>query len=517
MKTAQKLLNRSILAVIVIAATMPHDCRADENKRGPNIVVILADDMGVDSIASLNDKCGIPTPHLDTLLKQGMSFSDAHSGSAVCTPTRYGVLTGRYAWRSRLKRGIVQQWERPLIEDDRLTLPGMLKKKGYNTSCIGKWHLGWNWPKKGGGFTSKLNDIDFSQRISGGPTSRGFDYYFGDDVPNWQPFVWIENEKTLGIPNTKVSFAGHYHSGKGIGMEGWSLEAVLPKITEKCVEYIGDHAKKKEPFFLFFPMTSPHSPIAPSKDFQGKSGINGYADFLMETDWCVGQVMMALEANDVVDNTLVIFTTDNGTSPICNFSELKSKNADLQNNWRGTKADAFEGGHRVPFIVRWPGKIEPNTESDQIISLVDIMATCADAAGSILPETAAEDSMSLIPVLKGKGVKGPLHESVICHSISGVFAVRKGKWKLQYSAGSGGWSQPKDDAAIKKGLPRQQLYDLSTDPKETNNLINDYPEIVKELTAILRGYIEKGRSTPGAPQKNHGGAIWWKGLPWSNQ
>ncbi|MFC1653201.1 sulfatase-like hydrolase/transferase, partial [Planctomycetota bacterium] len=299
MTTRRSLRKLAAVVIIAMAASVLHAAQSVENKSQPNIVLILADDMGIDSVAALNDKCGIPSPHLDTLLSEGMSFRDAHSGSSVCTPTRYGVLTGRYSWRSRLKRGIVGQWERPLIEEDRLTLPGMLKDAGYHTACIGKWHLGWNWPKKGGGFTSKLNEIDFSRPIDGGPTGRGFDYYFGDDVPNWQPFVWIENKKTLGIPNKTVSFAPHYHSGKGIGLEGWTLEEVLPKITEKSVEYINRQAAKKEPFFLFFPMTSPHTPIAPSKTFQDKSGISRYADFLKETDWCVGQIMTALKANGV--------------------------------------------------------------------------------------------------------------------------------------------------------------------------------------------------------------------------
>jgi len=483
-------------------------------KGKPNIVVILADDMGIDSVAALNEKCGIPTPHLDTLLKQGMHFSDAHSGSAVCSPTRYGLLTGRYSWRSRLKRGIVGQWEHPLIEENRLTLPGMLKSEGYSTACIGKWHLGWHWAKKGGGYTPKLEDIDFSQATGGGPMTCGFDTYFGDDVPNWPPFVWIENDRTLGIPNKQLSFAKHYYSNNGIGVEGWTLEHVLPKITDKCVEYIDTHAAKKDPFFLYFPMTSPHTPIAPSKAFLGKSGISPYADLLIETDWCVGQVLKALEANGVADNTLVIFTADNGTSPKCDFDGLRAKNTDLQNHWRGMKADGYEGGHRVPFIVRWPGKIRPGTKSDQTISLVDIMVTCADAAGVKLPDSAAEDSVSLMPTLKGQTVKGPLHEAVICHSAAGVFVVRKGKWKIQFSAGSGGWSLPKDNEALKLGLPKWQLYNLHADPKETKNRINDRPKVVTELTGILRRYIERGRSTPGTPQKNHGGAIWWKGLPW---
>lgn len=497
------------IAALVLCLAWPA-----QGKDKPNIVVILADDMGIDSVAALNEKCGIPTPHLDTLLAQGMHFSDAHSGSAVCSPTRYGVLTGRYSWRSRLKRGIVGQWQPPLIEEDRLTLPGMLKADGYHTACIGKWHLGWDWPKKGGGYTTQLKDIDFSRATGGGPTTCGFDYYFGDDVPNWPPFVWIENRKTQGIPNKHLTFAKHYYSNAGIGVEGWSLEAVLPKITEGCVTYINAHAPKPEPFFLYFPMTSPHTPIAPSKAFQGKSGISAYADLLMQTDWCVGQVLKALEANGVADNTLVIFTTDNGTSPKCDFEQLRENNTDLQNHWRGMKADAFEGGHRVPFIVRWPGKIKAATKSDRTISLVDIMATCAEAAGITLPDTAAEDSVSLWSALKGEKVEGSLHEAVICHSAAGVFVVRKGKWKLQFSAGSGGWSQPSDKAALEQGLPQWQLYDLHADPKETENQINRYPEVVTELTGILRGFIEKGRSTPGKPQQNHGAAVWWKGLPW---
>ena len=493
---------------------LPLDNKVVATEGKPNIVVILADDMGIDSVAALNEKCGIPTPHLDRLLKQGMHFTDAHSGSAVCSPTRYGLLTGRYSWRSRLKRGIVGQWERPLIENDRLTLPGMLKQEGYSTACIGKWHLGWHWPKKEGGFTNKLKEVDFSKPTGGGPTTAGFDHYFGDDVPNWPPFVWIEDDTTQGIPDTQLTFAKHYYSNNGIGVEGWTLEQVLPKITEKSVAYINSHASRKEPFFLYFPMTSPHTPIAPSKQFLGKSGISPYADLLMQTDWCVGQVLNALKANNVADNTVVIFTGDNGTSPKCDFEGLREKNTELQNHWRGMKTDGYEGGHRVPFIVRWPGKILPGTKSDQTISLVDIMATCADAAGVTLPDIAAEDSVNLMPTLRGEKVDGLLHEAVICHSVAGVFVVRKGHWKLQFSAGSGGWSLPKDNEAIQQGLPKWQLYNLSTDPKETENQINHHPEVVRELTEILRGFIEKGRSTPGAPQKNHGGAIWWKGLPW---
>lgn len=503
------MLNKMLfMAALIFCGTM-HAAK-------PNIVLILADDMGIDSVAALNDKSGIPTPYIDSLIKEGITFSDAHSGSAVCTPTRYGVLTGRYSWRSRLKRGIVGKWERPLIEEGRLTLPGMLKGAGYQTACIGKWHLGWNWPKKGGGFTSKQQEIDFTGKVEGGPAGCGFDYYFGDDVPNWPPFVWIENGRMLGVPATDLTFEKHYYSNNGIGVEGWSLEAVLPKITEKSVEYITNSAKDKEPFFLYFPLTSPHSPIAPSKEFAGKSGISDYADFIMETDWCVGQVLKAIEISGIAANTLVIFTADNGTAPgEANFAKLRANNAELQNHWRGNKADAFEGGHRVPFVARWPGQIKAGTKSAQIISLVDIMATCADAVGVKLPETAAEDSVSLMPVFKDATLETPLHEAVICHSISGAFVVRRGDWKLLYCAGSGGWSLPKDGEALKQSLPKWQLYNLAADPKESDNQIEGHPEMIAELTKILRSYVEKGRSTPGAVQQNHANEVWWNALPWS--
>ena len=222
-------------AILVFGVILSTAATAAER---PNIVLILADDMGIDSVAALNKDLGISTPHLDKLVAQGIHFTDAHSGSAVCTPTRYGLLTGRYSWRSRLKKGIVWKWERPLIEEDRLTLPGMLREQGYKTACIGKWHLGWNWPKKGGGFTEKLEEIDFSQPTAGGPVDRGFDTYYGDDVPNWPPFIWIKDHQTVGIPDTKLAFEKHYHSNNGIGQEGWTFEPVLPTITQKCVDYI---------------------------------------------------------------------------------------------------------------------------------------------------------------------------------------------------------------------------------------------------------------------------------------
>lgn len=480
----------------------------------PNVILILADDMGIDSVSALNEKMGLGTPHIDQLTREGMSFTDAHSTSGVCSPTRYSVLTGRYNWRSRLKQGIVGKWERPLIEDRRLTLPEMFREHGYDTACIGKWHLGWHWSKKGGGKTEKSAEIDFTAAVKGGPNDHGFDYYFGDDVPNWPPYVWRENERLLGEIKTNMKAGTMVGVSAGPAIEDWDFRAVLAEYSDRWSQYIRDRAGKKRPFFLYAPMPSPHTPIAPHEDFQRKSKVSEYADFLIQTDYAVGEMMRALMETEQADNTVVIFTCDNGTSPEANFTQLDAAGIHLNEHWRGWKADAYEGGHRVPFIVRWPGRIEPGSRSEQTITLADIMATCADIVGHELPADAAEDSVSLLPTLRGKEAAGPLHKLVVHHSASGHFAVRKGKWKLLLCRGSGGWSPPRESEVSKRGLPPVQLYDLLDDPKETDNLQSDYPEIVERLTAGLRQVIERGRSTPGPKQPNHAGAGWWPGLPW---
>jgi arylsulfatase A-like enzyme len=484
-----------LLGVVLLAFT----ATADPKK--PNVILILGDDMGIDSVSAFNAKMGLETPAIDQLAKEGMSFMDAHSTSAVCSPTRYGVLTGRYNWRSRLKRGIVGQWERPLISDARLTLPEMFREKGYATCMIGKWHLGWNWPKKGGGFTEKLAGIDLTKPIKGGPIDHGFDYYYGDDVPNWPPFAWRENDRMLTPPILKLKGGA---LGNGPPDPRWDLTAVLLEYGRRCAEYVRSRKEKEEPFFLYFPMPSPHTPISPGGKFKGITGISPYADFLVETDWAVGEILKALEDIEQVENTVVIFTCDNGTSPKANFAQLNAAKVHLNENWRGFKADAYEGGHRVPFIVRWPGQVKPDTRSDETISLADLMATCAGILDYKLPANAAEDSVSLLPVSRGKKIKKPLHDIVIHHSISGHFGVRKGQWKLLLCKGSGGWSSPRESEAAKQKLPMLQLYDLLNDPKETKNLHAKYPEKVKELVGDLAEAISAGRTTPGPRQSNEG-------------
>lgn len=480
----------------------------------PNVIVILADDMGLDSVAHFNAKLNLKTPAIDRLAAEGMSFRDAHSTSAVCTPTRYSVLTGRYNWRSRLKRGIVGKWERPLIQQQRVTIAEMFQHHDYQTACIGKWHLGWNWPKQGGGTTSKQNEIDFTQPITGGPNDHGFEYYFGDDVPNWPPYAWRENDRILGNITTTMKAGALVGVGAGPAVEDWDFRAVLNEYSTRWYDYIVEQADASEPFFLYASMPSPHTPIAPHKSFQGRSGISEYADFLIETDHAVGQILDALDKTDQTKDTLIFFTCDNGTSPKANFAQLKENGVRLNENWRGWKADAYEGGHRVPFIVRWPGQIAAGTESSETITLADIMATCADVLGHSLPENCAEDSVSLFPVLQGKLVKTLLHQSVVHHSISGHFAIRKGPWKLLLCAGSGGWSSPREAEANKQNLPAVQLFHLLDDPKETNNRQAEHPDLVQEMTADLKQLIEAGRSTAGKAQPNHNNQTWWPGLPW---
>ena len=468
----------------------------------PNVIVILADDMGKDSVSAFNPNLGFKTPRIDSFVGQSMSFTDAHSGSAVCTPTRYGLLTGRYSWRSRLKKYIVPKWDGALIEKGRMTIGSMLQQEGYHTACIGKWHLGMDWsfkasetiPLGNSGALKKLasQGIDWTQPINNGPNDRGFDYHFGDDTINWPPFAYIENDRIIGTPDPKTFKTDD---------ENWAENKVLPTITAKAVSYITEQAKTEKPFFLYFPMTSPHSPIAPAEGFLGKSGISPYVDFVIETDHRIGQIIDAVDQAGIADNTIIILTADNGTSikfPSKDGSLKKGVN--FNNSYRGAKSDIFEGGHNVPFIVRWPKSIKAATTNETPICLTDIMATVADIVDIDVPENAAEDSVSLLPALKGKELD---RGAIINHSIQGKFAIRKGKWKLAFCAGSGGWSL-KDNEAKKQGLPALQLYNLELDPKETKNLINEKPELVKELTKQLHSMISKGRTTPGANQQNVG-------------
>lgn len=468
------------LTLVIIALTLA--CNAQNQKDLPNIVYILADDMGYGEVQALNpERNKVPTPHLDRLTKEGMHFTDAHSGSAVCTPTRYGILTGRYAWRTRLKSSVISTYAEPLIAADRLTVPTLLGKHGYHSACIGKWHLGFTLedgakPVKGNMMGAPVGAI-----TKDGPISRGFDEYFGFHHARMMKSVF-ENDRCTEIVQP-------------IDMLG--------RLAKRSREYISEQAKTKQPFFLYLPLSSPHTPIVPSAAWQGKSGISAHADLVMETDWVVGEVMDALEKAGATKNTIVIFTADNGTSEKPSEANRVEKLGHFASaNFRGYKSDIWDGGHRVPFIVRWPAHVEAGSISQHPTCLSDLMATCAELVGTTLPDNSGEDSLSILPVLKGEPDKAPKHQAIIHHSISGKFAVRKGPWKLVLCPGSGGWTSPTDKAAKEKNMPAIQLYNMTDDPGEMKNLQEEHPAIVKDLSDTLKQFIENGRSTPGEPQEN---------------
>ena len=482
-----------------------------KTRKLPNIVYILADDLGYGDVQCLNPEGKIATPNMDRLAKAGMVFTDAHSGSAVCTPTRYGIMTGRYCWRSTLKSGVLYGYAPPLIDPKRLTVASLLKGHGYRSACIGKWHLGLGWSTNDGKAAAE-GTVDYAKPISGGPVALGFDYYFGIPASlDMDPFVYVENDRVVEAPTDRIEGKDGYAYFRGGPIApGFKHAGVLPTLTEKAVACIDEHAKKhtEAPLFLYFPLSAPHAPILPSPEFEGKSGLGPYGDFVMQVDWTVGQVIEAIERNGMADNTLFIMTSDNGCSPVANFKNLAEHGHFPSYHFRGYKADIFEGGHRIPFIARWPGRIKPGTVCDHTICLTDLMATVADIVGAKIPDDAGEDSISILPALLGKAEK-PAREATVHHSINGSFSIRRGQWKLEFCPDSGGWSEPRPGEAKKLGLPRIQLYDLTADIGERKNVQDQYPEVVKELTELLEDYIAKGRSTPGAPQKNEGETSIW--------
>jgi arylsulfatase A-like enzyme len=487
------------LLVTMVSCGNRHESK-QENETYPNIIYILADDLGYGDVSCFNDSSRIHTPNLDKLAESGISFTDAHSNSAVCSPTRYGILTGRYAFRSRLKSGVCWSYDPHLIDPDRTTVASLLKKHGYKTACIGKWHLGLDWAK------DSLGNPDFSKKISNGPNSNGFDYFFGItaslDIP---PYFYIENDRiTANKIDTVEARKGKMFWRKGpIGNDFKHIE-VLPKLTQKAVSYISKQAKTKAPFFLYFPLPAPHTPILPTEEFQGKSGTNEYGDFVIMVDDVVKQIVKKVEEMGISEKTMIIFTSDNGCSPMANFDELATFGHDPSYVYRGHKADIYEGGHRVPFIVRWPGKSPQGSVSEEIICTTDLMATVAAIVGDTLADNEGEDSYNLLPAMLGKKLENPLREATVHHSIDGNFSIRKGKWKLEFCAGSGGWSFPTEKKAKELGLTSLQLYDLENDIAEENNVVEENPMIVKELTDLMQKYIDDGRSTPGLTQSNEG-------------
>ncbi len=490
----------------------------------PNVVYILADDMGYGDIRAFNEDCKIETPYLDQLAVEGMKFTDAHSPSSVCTPTRYALLTGRYSWRSRLKSGVLTGISKALIPKGRTTVASMLNDHGYRTAFIGKWHLGWNWQfKKGGdelgsGWNHEdFEHLDYTQEVEHTPDDVGFDYSYGHAGSlDMAPYVYVENGQVTSLPDRVTVDTGKYTWWrKGHTGADFDHYDVTPNFFRRSIEFIETEARTPDPFFLYLALPSPHTPILPTEKYLGKSKLNPYADFIMLIDDWIGALQHTIKEQGIEQNTLFIFTTDNGCSPEADFALLDSLGHHPSYVFRGHKADIYEGGHRVPFIAKWPAAIQPGIISEEIICHTDLLATCAEIINVRLNDNEGEDSYSILPVLKGLKLKNPIREATVHHSIDGSFAIRKGNWKLILCPGSGGWSVPRpDDPEANEGLPGYQLYNLKNDPGEKENLLASHPDVVQDLKSLLTKYIEEGRSTPGKSQSNDNIDGEWKQIGW---
>lgn len=478
---------RSFCKALASAATVPAPL-AGAPASLPNIVYVLADDLGWGDLDCYNRDSAIPTPHANRLATQGVRFTDMHSPSAVCTPTRYGVLTGRYCWRSRLKKGVLEGYSPSLIEPGRLTVPAMLRQHGYYTAGVGKWHLG----------LGDRERTDFTQPLHPGPVDRGFDYYYG--IPSsldFEPYLFFENDRVVEQPTAQTKGSTQPPRGvfwrPGAIAPHFEFPKVLPTLTDRAVSLIRERGRSpRQPFFLYLALSAPHTPWVPVQPFLGRSKAGLYGDFVAQVDDTLGRVLRALEDAKLAANTLVVFTSDNGAhwTP-----DDKAKWPHLANaNWRGMKADIWDAGHRIPFLARWPGKIQPNTTCDQLGCLTDLMATAADIVDFKLPNDAGEDSYDLLPALTGRA-RGPIREAIVHHSNQGMFSIRAQNWKLELGLGSGGFSAPAN-AEPAPGGPAGQLYDLATDPAESDNVYLKHPDVVARLTALLDRYREQGYSRP---------------------
>lgn len=476
----------------------------------PNVIYILADDMGYGDISSLNEECGFKTENFDEMCSRGLSFEDAHASSALCTPSRYGVLTGRYNWRSKLKQGVLGGYSSPIIEEGRKTVANLFKEEGYKTACIGKWHLGLKWPWIGEDREVTTFDmqegIDYSKEIGKTPTSYGFDYFYGISASlDMPPYVYIENNKVVQEPTKLTKDTGKRFWRLGPTSDDFNHEEVFPTFTNKVIDFIEEN--KDEPFFVYYPLPAPHTPILPSADFKGKSGLNEYTDFVMMCDYEVGRINETLKKNGLYEDTIVIFASDNGFAPMGGLQELKDMGHNSSYKFRGHKADIYEGGHRIPLIITWPNKINCGRRIKETVSLVDFMATMADLFEKKLPDNIGEDSVSNLDAWFNENYTTPIREATVHQSDDGSLSIRKGDFKLEMCKGSGGWSYP-TPSEYTENMPKVQLYNLKDDIGEENNIYNEYPEIVEELRSLLIKYIKDGRSTEGEKQKNTGVEIW---------
>ncbi len=498
------------LLVGLSAGDVPTDAR------NPNIIVILADDLGYGDISCYNANSKIKTRHVDRLAAEGMRFTDAHTPSAVCTPTRYGLLTGRYSWRTRLKYRVLDGFDPPLIDEGQVTVASLLKQHGYATGCIGKWHLGMQWTdKEGQGVPAVPIDrrspprsganVDYTQPVKGGPVDRGFDTFFGISASlNMSPFCFIRDDRPIRLPVLKQPRIRNEFItiDEGVRSPDFTIAAVMPRLTGEAVAYLERAARDpSEPFFLYAPLTSPHLPVIPNAEYRGTSDAGEYGDFVVETDAFVGAVLETLDRTGQAENTMIIFTSDNGglyhywrpqEADDVKYYKERSRGAYMKQfghqgnaHLRGTKADIWEGGHRVPFVVRWPGQTPAGQTSSELIELTDIIATCAELMGVTVPAGAGPDSRSALDAFRNAKPTTRVRKFAVHHSLWGTFAIRSGPWKMIPQRGSGGFTFPKELDPKKVGGPTGQLYNLDDDPSETKNVWNEHPEVVKRLSSQL--------------------------------
>jgi len=492
----------------------------------PNIVYILADDMGIGDISGLNPNSKIKTPNIDKLLDNGINFTDAHTASAVCTPTRYGIITGRYPWRTKLKKGVVDGYSKTILQDNIDTAPALLRRNGYNTAMIGKWHLGWNWKINNEDsiprdskipeykFAKEVEQhIDFSKPFTAGPTDRGFEYFYGINASlDFPPYVFSENNKVTSLPTKEFKRQGPDKSKpnwkkdfdrkqkmqrSGVASPDFDAGETLLILTEHSVDYIKKQ-KDDKPFFLYVAFTAPHTPVLPRKDFLGTSKAGAYGDFIQELDWSVGEIIKALKDKGIENNTIIIFTADNGASRISFPLEYENKYMHKPSReLKGRKGSLHEGGHRVPFIVQWKKNIKPKTSNNTTISLNDLYATCASIVGENQLQNQGVDSYSILDLLNGGKKYG--RKSSVYSDFAGRYAIRKGDFKL----------------ILSPNKKKRELYNLKDDISETNNLYgqSDYLEIEKDLTNEITKIIKNGRSTKGEKLENEGPEV-WEALYW---
>ncbi len=507
----------TVLVAALMPATMAKFGNGSVEMKHPNIIYILADDLGYGDVSCYNPESKINTPHVDRLAVEGMRFTDAHTPSAVCTPTRYGILTGRYAWRTRLKYRVLDGLDPPLIQPHQLTVPTLLKQHGYDTACVGKWHLGLQWTDRNGQPVPAVpidrktrpragTDVDYTRPFRGGPTDVGFDWYFGISASlNMSPFCYLENDRPVRLPVLQQPrIATEFVSvDEGVRSPDFSIAGVMPRLIGEAVGYIERQSAKDSgrPFFLYAPLTAPHLPLIPNEEYLGTSNAGRYGDFVVETDAFLGAILETLDRLNMAGNTIVIFTSDNGglyhywkpqEADDIQHYRIRKRGAYVQKfghqgnaHLRGTKADIWEGGHRVPFVVRWPGRTPAGAISNELIELTDLLATCASVVGAELSTDAGPDSRNILPALLHARPATTVRKFAVHHSLWGQFAIRRGQWKLILHRGSGGFTVPRELDPKKVGGPPGQLYDLHNDPSETDNVWHQHPDVVRDLTALL--------------------------------